>query len=525
MSEKKPRRAALILSPETRAVFSKSGATQGQHQTLSAPPGSALLGWAARAYGVFEELNAAQLVFHSGRVRFSNAFPLSDTGEIGWPTPQCLLKQKDVGKAFDEDGRLNCKLVKVGPAAFAKYVMQGETAQAEPLRGGYVTSGGCRLEPTLGGRLRTATEEGRAKEQALFGYSHIEPNGVLRYVAQIEADEMEEEVWQLLLEQFRDNALMLGRASRTGYGGRYMCEVVDELPIWPESTSAAAVSSGGMFRVLLLSPLALIDGWGAPNLKPVPRDLGLATEGLLNPRESAVSVRRFAPWNAKLHRRDIERHVIDAGSVLAFDLGTGERPIEQVGWAGAWTETGLGLFWADPPFLRPDEKGAPAFEAAPIGKLARAPCELKSAKESDPKSDLTKWAARQAKLSDPTRRESELEQLKTELKRARPEQGPSPSQWQSVANAIQRSSSDENLLNILFDGPDPITGKADSATRDRDWNDGNPKIRKVLHGAIKRMETESGEQGTLNRSEIAWVIAEIARHVQSERRDEKETAT
>jgi CRISPR-associated protein Csx10 len=514
MSEKKPRRAALVLTPETRAVFSKSGATQGEHQTLPAPPGSALLGWAARAYGAFEAKNAAQHVFHSGNVRFSDAFPVNNSGEIGWPTPQCLLKQKDIGKAFDENGRLDCKQVRVGPAAFARSF--GDTAQAEPQRGAYVTPGGCRLEPTLGGRLRTATKDGRAKEQSLFGYSHIEPDGMLRYVAQIDADEMEDEVWELLLNQFRESALMLGRASRTGYGGRYLCEVVDDLSIWPESNDVRAVSAGSVFRVLILSPLALIDEWGAPNLNPQPRHLGLPIGGKLNPRESAVSVRRFAPWNAKLERRDVERHVIDAGSVLAFDLRLGECPAGKIGWAGAWTETGLGLFWADPPILRPDGDGAPTLTDTPIKGLERHPASAAEPQESE----LTAWAARQAMISDPARRENALSQLLRELKSARPAQGPSPSQWQSVANAIQRASNAEFLSDILFDGDDPVTGRAESNTRDHDWNDGKPKIRTVLREAIKRMEKEGSDHAALSRWEIAWVISEVARHVQSERQDE-----
>ena len=123
-------------------------------------------------------------------------------------------------------------------------------------------------------------------------------------------------------------------------------------------------------------------------------------------------------------------------------------------------------------------------------------------------------------ISDPARRENALSQLLRELKSARPAQGPSPSQWQSVANAIQRASNAEFLSDILFDGDDPVTGRAESNTRDHDWNDGKPKIRTVLRKAIKRMEKKGSDHAALSRWEIAWVISEVARHVQSERQDE-----
>jgi len=65
-----------------------------------------------------------------------------------------------------------------------------------------------------------------------------------------------------------------------------------------------------------------------------------------------MSLRRFAPWNAKLGHRDTERQVIEAGSVLAYKLRTPLKksaPSRQT--IGAWREAGFGSVWLVPSFL------------------------------------------------------------------------------------------------------------------------------------------------------------------------------
>ena len=58
------RRLTIQLEPQDEAVFSRSAATMGAHNTLTGPPGAALLGWAARnCYHKLDE-KAQTLVFH-----------------------------------------------------------------------------------------------------------------------------------------------------------------------------------------------------------------------------------------------------------------------------------------------------------------------------------------------------------------------------------------------------------------------------------------------------------------------------
>src|ERR1700722_7394818 len=172
------RGALLILAATEPAVFSERGATEGGHRTLPHPTGAALLGWAANAG--YDKFGDSFTIFHSGRVRFSNALPLTEHGIPAYPMPQLLMEPKH-SRGGIEKSRLVPGEVRLGrpKKQDPKSPSNGkarEAPQFEPLaKSKFVTAAGRVLEPALGGRLRTAVWEGRAAEGQLFGYQHIEP--------------------------------------------------------------------------------------------------------------------------------------------------------------------------------------------------------------------------------------------------------------------------------------------------------------------------------------------------------------
>jgi hypothetical protein len=199
---------------------------------------------------------------------------------------------------------------------------KGRRVQREALKGFFITRTGEVVQPIVGSRLRTATRDGRAAEGQLFGYAHIESDTQPRYVATIEADDILDPDWDLLCSAFDDNkTLRLGRASATFYGGAYECEVrrKDIPEIWP---TVALPTHATRVRVWALSDLALADTFGAPCFVPTTKMFGLPDGGEFCGSDSAISVRRYCPWNRKLMSRDIERQVIDAGSVITFTYKT-----------------------------------------------------------------------------------------------------------------------------------------------------------------------------------------------------------
>lgn len=75
----------ITLAEDT--IFSEHAATEGGHKSLSYVPGSALLGCAAAK--LYRHLTPATAwdLFHSGKVRFTNGYPLSNTGKPSYPAP------------------------------------------------------------------------------------------------------------------------------------------------------------------------------------------------------------------------------------------------------------------------------------------------------------------------------------------------------------------------------------------------------------------------------------------------------
>jgi hypothetical protein len=360
------RTALLILTASEAAVFSERAATEGEHKTLAYPTGASLLGWAARAYETFDDVDRTR-IFHSGAVRFSNALPLTASGKVAFPAPQLIVEPKHThggvaSRALDRSS------ARVGtPKGGGQYESLG--------KGLFITGDGEVVDPELGSRLRTATREGAAAEGQLFGYQHVSPDGAPRYAAVLEADDLSDCAWKRLCDRFKVPRLFLGRASNTSSGGGYVCEVRDgDGDVWP----AAVIADGSpRVRVWVLSDLAVVDDFGSPCFQPRPETLGLPAGGCLDGTDSAIAVRRYAPWNGKLGRRDLERQVITAGSVLTFAYGRpGAVGSVTAGAVGLWRETGLGRIWVAPPLLDVATGAAPApGEATVVAPRTTTPSE------------------------------------------------------------------------------------------------------------------------------------------------------
>lgn len=395
------KRLVLQLTATERAVFSRRAATEGEHQTLPCPTGAALLGWAANR-GRYTRFQDPYTVFHSGKTRFSNALPLSESGLVAWPVPQILMEAKHGGHS--SKGRmLDAATLTIGrdndnPA-------DGRIVQREPLKGFFISRTGEVVKATVGGRLRTAIRRGRAADGQLFGYQHIEPGGTSRYVATIEADDLSDRDWHLLCAAFDSQVLRLGRAAGTSYGGGYHCKILDADAdaVWPCGRILAGATT---VRIWVLSDLALTDALGAPCFAPDTSSLGLPP-GAIAGGESAIGVRRYAPWNRTLRARDIERQVIEAGSVLTFTFDAPvAATIDHCGRAGQWQEAGLGRIWVAPPMLAAAAGGAPDFDAT--NTVPKLPAGQKPSDDAagsgtaDPNDPLIAWLRAQQQLAQQT---------------------------------------------------------------------------------------------------------------------------
>jgi len=338
-----PRRLELRLTQYEAAIFSKKSATEGAHQSADAPSGAALLGWCAKA-GPYSSFDDPVAVFHSGAVRFHDARPSALSGEEVLPVPRSFAAPKACIAGPFRDGRIDTEIVRNGRSPDA----EDKNVQYEGLKSGLMTPSFLTVSTKMGQRLRTATLEGRAETGKLFGFEHVEPGTGQTIRATIDVDgSISEADFNRIKAAFDGRSLHLGRGKNTGYGGEYRCEVL----LGVISVEQVPAGLSGSIKILALSDLAPINEYGSPSPIPDPTDFGL-TDAEFDPGNSAMSLRRFAPWNAKLGHRDTERQVIEAGSVLAYKLRTPLKksaPSRQT--IGAWREAGFGSVWLVPSFL------------------------------------------------------------------------------------------------------------------------------------------------------------------------------
>jgi CRISPR-associated protein Csx10 len=424
-----PRCLVIELSPKDRAVFSRQNANEGDQKTFSAPPGSALWGWAiSQLYNGLSKQDAFTL-FHSGKVRFSDAVPMICDAPA-FPRPSNLVAPKHLGQPFDVGGKLQPQNISVGRAQFKIcHDKPDEDVQGEAIAPCHITFAlDAAVKATRDHRLRTAMEGGVAKQGSLFGYESLAPTPTI-YRATIEADDLSADLWKKLTNAFT-GALFLGKARNSGFGGEFECAaIVDAKSLWPAHEPA-----NGIIKIWCLSDIALSNKWGVPMFDPPASAFGLT--GTLCPGESSATTRRFAPWDRKEDGYSSEIMVIEAGSVLAY-TGAVVAASKIASPIGAYQERGFGRF----AIMLHDM----AQEAKPIVSGG-------DKRPSDPADELRKWATRVAENRDTKKRDDWITDVKAEIEVSQSRaiaKGPSRSQWAIVGRANRTVDGKDALLVAL----------------------------------------------------------------------------
>ena len=343
---------------ENDVALSQSSASVSGGRTLKYVPGAALLGAVARHYEELEPEMAFEL-FHSGRVRFGNAF-LEAEGSRALPVPLCFHRRKKNPN---------------GPVLNLAADKRPQKQQLVQVRDGYFTRGGLLASVGTSYTMRTSVEEkGRAREGFLFGMEALRAGQAFRARISADRDAALEQVQRLLVGQ----TIRLGR-SRSAEFGKAKIEAVGPELQWD-------VSDGKAERVVILcvSDLALRDAeTGAPRFEPKGADFGMAGVQL-DLEHSFLCFRRYSPFNGYRRRPDLERQVIGAGSVLVFQGAevdvTDVRKQVSPG-VGDYVRDGLGEVLIQPKFLENktlDLGALGADEARPTRPEGPPPDELGS---------------------------------------------------------------------------------------------------------------------------------------------------
>lgn len=321
----------LQITLLTEAIFSSSSATVGTPECLDHIPGSNLLGaCAATSYRALDRETSFAL-FHSGQVRFGNAHPVLVEGTASWPMP---LSFHAVKGASDKTTWYNLAVAKRADV------------QYEQRRRGWLVGNDRTSLLDRRVTMRTAVDgTGRAREGLLYGFESL-PAGQ-RFLARIDADK------PALLDTVRTALLQgpvrLGRSRTAEFGLARVQEV-------PSPTTPVFSPHDKRILLYCVSDLCLRDvATGQPRLLPCASDFGL--EGHLDLSRTFLRTRRYSPFNAKRRRPDLERQVIQAGSVLVFHVDTvSDERLQQLSrGVGEYLQDGLGQILVNPAFLATDQ--------------------------------------------------------------------------------------------------------------------------------------------------------------------------
>lgn len=440
-------------------VVNARPANEGGHEGLDHLPGYLLMG--AAAHRLYPELDrpTAWRLFHSGQVWFGDALPLLDD-QPAWPIPFCWHQAK--GQQAIANGRIDPTKVynlQFGPLP--------NNAQPQQLREGYVSPDGRYVAIPKTFRMKTAIdpESGRVAESQLFGYESI-PAGQT-YVAWVRAPEaLDSRLWERLVWALTaEDELLLGR-SRSAEYGRVAVERLD----WPVSRlipESRPDPQGEALTLWCLSDLALIDAWGQPVLAPTPESLGLAG-GEIDWQGSFLRFRRYAVWNAYRDGYDLERQVIQRGSIIRLRLDRPLTDAERAGLqagVGLYRESGLGWVSLDPSLLSAPQ---PSFAAPKAAEEVEAEAKAEPVRPNHPlilwlEAEYRRGQGRQAdeqasrNLRDALDRRYQLARRYAGVPEHLPI-GPSPAQWGTIYEAARTHDSGDlaGLKKRLFEGADAL---------------------------------------------------------------------
>lgn len=445
------RRWHYELELHTDAVISKSAATAGGHESLDYVPGATLLGVAARIlYSKYPQ--HAFALFHSGKVRFGNGYPLTHDS-LSFPIPLSIFVAKRDRTRWARGGLI------IAPTLLRNEVWGHTPTEQEwkQIRGGFMTLDGSLPSPELTVSTKTAIarDRRRSREGHLFAYQAVRAGTRFGFTVSID-DDVAPEVDALVRDALCNTAVGIGRSRSAEFG---WAAITPRLKAWDVPDSRPVQE--GLLVLYCHGDVALRDlQSGQPTLRPHPSHFGLPEPAKLDLDRTFIRTRRYSPFNGWRRLPDLERQVLVKGSVIVFKgLPTSFDLSQYAGMlqagVGDYRECGLGEVWVQPSFLMEDTL-TPEARGSSLAANAMRP-------RSDliPQGPLMTWL-KSRDLEEAEKIEADhlahewINSIFSSLPASR---CPGPSQWGVIRERALLASSAGHLRDELF-GPtgDRTTG-------------------------------------------------------------------
>jgi len=447
---------------ESDVVFSEFSATTGGHTCLGYLPGNAFLGvCASRLYDSLGEYSFA--AFHSGRVRFGNAYPIDADGNPTYPIPLAWYRTK--GESISSCGKLI-------PENIRNLISSTDamSSRLEQIREGFFSESGNAVfsERFSTYRMKTAIDRemgGRAEEAQLFGYESLTAGTEWLYSIEFD-DDVPTEIEDSIRNELTDLKTRIGKSRTAEYG----CIQITSQEPGISDRLENPVLFGNQLVFYCQSDLALRNlESGVPTFEPDATHFAIENyKAQFKPAKSFIRTRAYSPFNGKRRANDLERHVIQMGSVIVFET---ERALSEndlldiqnkVGsGVGMYRYDGLGCILVNP-WLLCSERFLPLTSTAIQQKV--------QPNSSEYKSELTNWLTEKYTFSEVDRVVIEtvdkwVSTLVQEIGKLG-NKAPGKSQWSQLVSISLNVENEEDIQTRLF-GED---GLCSSGVSSAQWN-------------------------------------------------------
>jgi hypothetical protein len=313
-------------------IISSSPATEGQNQSLDYIPGAKFMGAVAKKLYKESEPSSTQDLFHIGKVRFSNAYPLGTVPvPFGWFQPK---------SSSDNMVYLHHNLTIAQHSNFRK-----DGIQLKQVRNGYFHLKTGEIQSVIQQfRLKSAYDEQAKKsmDEKMFGYFSLPQQSLWEFSVEDDSGAYEEVIIKAL-----EGINHLGKSKSAEYG-------LAEIQFIRKESTDISISHSGELVLYAESDWCFLDEFGQTTTLPSPSDLCGDPSAKINWLKSQIRTKKHQSWNGKRGGRDSDRMVISKGSCIIL---TTSKPVSSDFFSsglGSHKTEGFGKVSVNPNFLTGD---------------------------------------------------------------------------------------------------------------------------------------------------------------------------
>jgi len=321
-------------------ILNVKAATEGNNETLDFIPGNNFLGIVAQNYDAWGD--DALTIFHSGKVRFGDAHPVTKDATLrSLRVPAAMYHPKDETDTYYihhliDKVAVKDKQLKQCRTGFYQFDSNKAQAVATP-RSFAIKSAYDR-------------EQRRSKDEQMFGYESLRAGAQFFFEVEVDDNALAEKIKNALIGEKH-----IGRSRTAQYGWIKIEEAEFNNVLSREDSNSQTV-------VYADSRLIFFDEKGIPTFCPTPEQLGVVG-GKIDWAKSQIRTFEYAPWNFKRQTRDADRCGIEKGSVFVI---TGAKTDKRASkYVGRFNNEGFGKVIYNPDFLSADNEGKATYTLTP----------------------------------------------------------------------------------------------------------------------------------------------------------------